>query len=237
MVGRDGVAHHLTRSGGQGRRSPRPPPEPIARKPSPPSRCLPDGRHRTQEDQELGSLGSANWPGPLEPLPDHWMTRSARKPGPGSFPGPRRSGSHGVGQGARPARRLAPGRGSYPCSTGRRPVDRIPRSGRVEIRLGPAWVRYRGTATPETDPPSVVHRPVLIRGRHRARLSRPRVNLPRCRPSSWRPPAAMPTAPMPPRLPLPALRAYVAVPTRPGVCPGSLACAPHEPAVLHRVAQ
>jgi hypothetical protein len=73
---------------------------------------------------------------------------------------------------------------SCPCATGRRLVGRTPRWGRVEIRLGPAWVRYRGTATPETDPPSTFHRPV-VPGRHRARSSRLRVTLPRCRPSPW----------------------------------------------------
>jgi hypothetical protein len=73
---------------------------------------------------------------------------------------------------------------SCPCATGRRLVGRTPRWGRVEIRLGPAWVRYRGTATPETDPPSTFHRPV-IPGRHRARSSRLRGTLPRCRPSPW----------------------------------------------------
>jgi hypothetical protein len=88
-----------------------------------------------------------------------------------------------------------PGRVPCPCATGRHPVGRSPRLGRVEIRLGPAWVRYRESATPETDPPSTFHRPVLIPGRHRARSSRLRVTLPRCRPCPWCPPAAMPTSP------------------------------------------
>ena len=61
---------------------------------------------------------------------------------------------------------------------GRHPVGRIPRLGRVETRLGPAWVRYRHTATPEHDPPSTSRGRVLVPGRHRARLSRPRVTLP-----------------------------------------------------------
>jgi hypothetical protein len=67
---------------------------------------------------------------------------------------------------------------SCPCAPGGRPVGRIPRLGRVEIRLGPAWVRYRRTTTRETDPPSVFHRSVLVPGRHGARLSRPGVTLP-----------------------------------------------------------
>ena len=232
MVGHGDVAHQPARSGDQRRWDPRPLSGPIAQNPPPPSRYPPDGRRRARENQELGSLGLADRPESLGLLRGHWMMRSARKPGPGSFRDPGRPAS-------RPARRPGgPGQGSCPCATGRRPVGRIPRSGRVEIRLGPAWVRYRGTATPETDPPSAVHRPVLIRGRHRARLSRPRVTLPRCRPSSWWPPAAMPTAPMSPaRVPLPGLRSYVAVPTRPGACSGSLACVPHGPAVLHRVAE
>ena len=90
---------------------------------------------------------------------------------------------------------VPPGRWSCPCATGRRPVGPSPRSGQVEMRLGPAWVRYRETATPETDPPSAFHRPVLIPGRHRARSSRLRVTLPRCWPCPWCPPAAMPTSP------------------------------------------
>ena len=48
-----------------------------------------------------------------------------------------------------------------------------PRSGRLELRLGPAWARYRDTATPETDPPSTTHRPALVPGRYRARSSSP----------------------------------------------------------------
>jgi hypothetical protein len=55
-----------------------------------------------------------------------------------------------------------PGRRPYPCATGQRPVDRLPRLGRLELRLGPAWARYRDTATPETDPPSTFHHPVLV---------------------------------------------------------------------------
>jgi hypothetical protein len=130
-------------------------------------------------------------------------------------------------------------RGSCPCATGRRLVGRSPRWGRVEIRLGPAWARYRGTATPETDPPSTFHRPVLVPGRHRARSSRLRVTLPRCRPSPWLPSAAMPTAPISParvRLLLPGLLPCVAgIPARQGSCSGNHPCAPG-PAVLHRVA-
>jgi hypothetical protein len=126
---------------------------------------------------------------------------------------------------------------SCPCATGPRLVGRTPRWGRVEIRLGPAWVRYRGTATPETDPPSTFHRPV-VPGRHRARFSRLRVTLPRCRPSLWYPPAAMPTAPIPParvRLLRGLLLCVVGIPARQGACSGSRPCAPG-PAVLHRVA-
>ena len=236
MVGHGDVAHQPARSGDQRRRDPRPHSATIAQNPPPPSRYLPDGRRRARENQEPGSsLGLGDRPESLGRLRGHWTMRSSRKPGPGSFRDPRRPGSRPAG---RPG---APGRGSCPCATGRRPVGRIPRSGRVEIRLGPAWVRYRGTATPETDPPSAVHRPVLIRGRHRARLSRPRVTLPRCRSSSWWPPAAMPTAPMFParlRLRPPDLRSCAAaIPTRPRACSGTLPCAPHGPAVLHRVAE
>jgi hypothetical protein len=129
--------------------------------------------------------------------------------------------------------------GSCPCATGRRLAGRTPRWGQVEIRLGPAWVRYRGTATPETDPPSTFHRPVLVPGRHRARSSRLRVTLPRCRPSPWSPSAAMPTAPISParvRLPLDGPQPCVAgIPARQGACSGNRPCAPG-PAVLHRVA-
>ena len=135
----------------------------------------------------------------------------------------------------------APGRGSCPCATGRRPVGRLPRLGRVEIRLGPAWVRYRETATPETDPPSTFHRPVLVPGRHRGRSSRLRVTLPRCRPSPRCPPAAMPTAPIYParvRLLLRGLRFSVAgaVQVQPGACSGIRPCVLLGPAVPHRVA-
>ena len=77
---------------------------------------------------------------------------------------------------------LPPGRWSCPRATGLRPVGPSPRLGQLEMRLGPARVRYRETATPETDPPSAFHRPVLILERRRARSSRLRVTLPRCRP-------------------------------------------------------
>jgi hypothetical protein len=112
---------------------------------------------------------------------------------------------------------------SYPCATEPSPVGRRPRLGRVELRLGPAWVRYRGTATPETDPPSTFHRPVLVPGRHRARSSRPRVTLPRCRPSPWCSPAATPTSPtypalVPLRLPDPWTSVAAADRVRPGAC-------------------
>ena len=135
-----------------------------------------------------------------------------------------------------------PGRGSCPCATGQSPVGRCPRSGQVELRLGPAWVRYRESATPETDPPSPFHRPVLVPGRPRARSSRLRVTLPRCRPCLRCPPTALPAAPTSParvrlRLRGPQVGAFAAVPawrgacsrTRPDVLPG--------PAVLHRVAE
>ena len=118
--------------------------------------------------------------------------------------------------------------GSSPCATGRRLVGRIPRWGRLEIRLGPAWVRYRGTATPETDPPSTFHRPVLVSGRHRARSSRLRLALPRCRPAPWCLPAAMPTAPISParvRLLLTGFLPGVAgTPARQGACSGNRPC-------------
>ena len=45
------------------------------------------------------------------------------------------------------------------------------RLGRLEIRLGPARVWYRETATPETDPPSTSHRPVRVPGRPRPPFS------------------------------------------------------------------
>ena len=138
-------------------------------------------------------------------------------------------------------RRRPPGRCSYPCATERRPVGRFPRLGQVELRLGPAWVRYRGTATPETDPPSTFHRPVLIPGRHRARSSRPRVTLLRYRPSPWWLPAAMPTSPtyralVPRSLPDPWFSFVASARVRPGACRGTRQCALHRPAVLHRVA-
>jgi hypothetical protein len=137
--------------------------------------------------------------------------------------------------------RSRPPRWSCPCATEPRPVGRTPRLGRVEIRLGPAWVRYRGTATPETDPPSTFHRPVLIPGRHRARSSRPRVTLPRYRPSPWWLPAAMPTSPtyralVPRSLPDPWFSFVASARVRPGACRGTRQCALHRPAVLHRVA-
>ena len=135
----------------------------------------------------------------------------------------------------------APGRGSYPYATGRRPVGRFPRLGQVELRLGPAWVRYRETATPETGSPSVFHRPVMVPCRHRARFSRLRVMTPRCRPPRRCPPAARPTAPIYParvRLLLPCPRFHVAgaVPVQPTTCSGTRPCALLEPAVPHRVA-
>jgi hypothetical protein len=134
-----------------------------------------------------------------------------------------------------------PGRWSCPCATGRRPVGPSPRSGQVEMRLGPAWVRYRESATPETDPPSAFHRPVLIPGRHRARSCRLRVTLPRCRPCPWCPPAAMPTSPTYPARVRLRLRgpqvAAAAVPARRGACSGIRRGGLPAPAVLHRVAE
>jgi hypothetical protein len=134
-----------------------------------------------------------------------------------------------------------PGRGSYPCATERRPVGRFPRLGRVDLLLGPAWVRYRETATPETGSPSAFHRPVMVPCRHRARSSRLRVMLPRCRPPRRRASTAMPTAPIYParvRLRLRGLRFCVAgaVPVRPAACSGTRPCALLGPAVHHRVA-
>jgi hypothetical protein len=110
-----------------------------------------------------------------------------------------------------------------PCATEPSPVGRHPKLGRLEIQLGRAWVRYRGPATPETDPPSTFHRPALVPGRHRARSSRPRVTLPRCRPSPWCSPAATPTsltypALVPPRPPDPEPSVASAVRVRPGAC-------------------
>jgi hypothetical protein len=136
----------------------------------------------------------------------------------------------------------SPGRRSCPCATERPPVDRPPRWGRVELRLGPAWVRYRESATPETDPPSTFHRPVLIPGRHRARSSRLRVTLPRYRPCPWCPPAATPTSPDTParaRLLAPASRLWFVVQAqaRRGACEEIRPYARLGPAVLHRVAE
>jgi hypothetical protein len=134
-----------------------------------------------------------------------------------------------------------PRRSPCPCSTEPRPVGRLPRSGRVEIRLGPAWVRYRGTATPETDPPSTFHRPVLVPGRHRARASRLRVTYPRCRSCPWCPSATTPTSPTYPARVRPLLLdpwpSVAAVQARPGACSGIPRPALHRPAVLHRVAE
>jgi hypothetical protein len=117
--------------------------------------------------------------------------------------------------------RWLPGPPSCPCATGPRPVGRFPRSGRVEIRLGPAWVRYRGTATPETDPPATFHRPVLIPGRRHARSARLRVNVPRCRPYPRCPPAATPASPNYPARVRPALPCSwfaAGTPMRRGAC-------------------
>jgi hypothetical protein len=138
-------------------------------------------------------------------------------------------------------RSWSPRRGPCPYATGPRPVGRRPRSGRAKMRLGPAW-RYRETATPETDPPSTTHRPVLVPGRPRARPSRLRVMLPRCRPSPWCPSAATPTSPTYParvrlRLPDPQVAAAVAVPARPEACSGIHRAALPGPAVLHRAAE
>jgi hypothetical protein len=136
----------------------------------------------------------------------------------------------------------SPRRRPCPRATEPRPAGRLPRLGRVEIRLGPAWVRYRESAIPETDPPSPFHRPVLVPGRHRARSSRLRVTLPRCRPCPWCSPAATPTSPTYParvRLPRPYPRPSVAVAARvrPRACSGIRPCALPGPAVLHRVAE
>jgi hypothetical protein len=136
----------------------------------------------------------------------------------------------------------APGQASCPCATGRSPVGQTPRLGRVETLLNPARLRYRGTATPETDPPATSHRPVLVSGWHRARPSRLRVTLPRCRPSPWCLPAATPTSPMSPaRVPLvlPGARplAGAVAPVRPTVGSGIRPSALLGPAVLHRVVE
>jgi hypothetical protein len=151
-----------------------------------------------------------------------------------SGPGPADPVAHQAKSGSR-----SPGRWSCPCATGHCPAGQPPRSGRLELRLGPAWVRYRGSAAPQTDPPSTFHRPVLVPGRYRARSSRLRVTLPRYRPSLWRwPSAAMPTSPTCParvRLP-PDPRSYVVVPRRQGACLGNRPFALLGPAVLHRVA-
>jgi hypothetical protein len=133
------------------------------------------------------------------------------------------SGRSGAAMACLPAWRSRPPRwSSCPYATGPSAVGRRPRLGRVEIRLGPAWARYRDTATPETDPPSTFHRPVLVPGRHRARSSRPRVILPRYRPSPWCAPAATPASPTYPalaplRLPAPWSSA-AAVQVRPRAC-------------------
>ena len=121
--------------------------------------------------------GRANWR-PRSPSP----TPGMGLPGPGVNGAGPRGGTVAAPLGT--WRQTGLGRwGSCPYATGRRLVGLIPRWGRGEIRLGPAWVRYRGTASPETDPPSTFHRPVLVPGRHRARSSRLRVTLPRCQPS------------------------------------------------------
>jgi hypothetical protein len=173
----------------------------------------------------------AAWLRCFSPLVRSWSPCHQTKAGSARLPESRARGqapSHGQGGAAtsRPVRSRSrpPRRGPCPCSTGRRRVGRLPRSGRVEIRLGPAWVRYRETATPETDPPSTSHRPVLVAGRHRARSSRLRVSLPRCQPSPWCSPAATPTSPTCParvRLLLTGCRSSAgAARARPEVCSG-----------------
>lgn len=122
-------------------------------------------------------------------------------------------------------------------------MRRLPRSGRVEIRLGPAWVRCRGTATPETDPPSTSHRPALIPRRRRARSSRPRVTLARPLPCRWWAPVAMPAPPDCPaaRVHLPVPRSQpcsvVAAPERRGACRTARPFASSGPAARHAVAE
>jgi hypothetical protein len=167
-----------------------------------------------------------------------WRTRRPRGD---RYPAPHRRACRSLNLAMRLATRrwMSPGRWS--CATGRRPVGPSPRSGQVEMRLGPAWVRYRESATPETDPPSTFHRPVLIPGRHRARPSRLRVTLPRCWSCPWCPPAAMPTSPTYParvrlRLRGPQVAAAV-VPARRGACSGIRRDGLPVPAVLHRVAE
>ena len=122
-------------------------------------------------------------------------------------------------------------------------MRRLPRSGRVEIRLGPAWVRCRGTATPETDPPSTSHRPALIPRRRRARSSRPRVTLARPLPCRWWAPVAMPAPPdcLAARVRLLVPRSgscsVVAAPERRGACRTARPCASSGPAARHEVAE
>jgi hypothetical protein len=138
---------------------------------------------------------------------------------------PARSSHPGSAATAGPAacRSQPPRCSSCPRATEPSPVGRHPKLGRLEIQLGPAWVRYREPATPQTDPPSTFHRPVLVPGRHRARSPRPRVTLPGCRPSPWCSPATPPTSPtypalVPPRLPGPWPSVASAVRGRPGAC-------------------
>jgi hypothetical protein len=237
VPGDAGVSHWLARWGHRPRPRRRRQFEAVIRSlPGIPPNSVPSGAQHGRGHAALWKPGPGR-PSPPERLPASWMARPAG-PELASLPDPPQPRFHGVGRGAHPGWRMGVvARGSCPCATGRRLVGRSPRSGRVEIRLGPAWVRYRGTATPETDPPSVVHRPVLVAGRHRARSPRLRVTLPRYQPCSWWPLAAMPAAPMSPAgLLLLDLQSYVAVPARPGACSGTPACAPLGPAVLHRVA-
>ena len=191
--------------------------------------CQQRRRHRLQEQSVTGyrPLGSGRRRHLAYPRANHSDWRLGREAAPALLIATR---GH-----------WALGRGSCPCATERIPVGRLPRLGRGVIRLGPAWVRYRETATPETDPPSAFHRPVLIPGRHRARSSRLRVTLPRCRPSPRCPSAATPTAPIYParvRLLLRDPQSYVdgAIPVRPAACSGIRPCALLGPAVPHRVA-
>jgi hypothetical protein len=111
------------------------------------------------------------------------------------------------------------------------------------MRLGPAWARCRGTATPETDPLSRSHRPAWIPRRRRARSSRPRVALPRPLPCPW----WAPVATLDPsdclaarvRLPVPCSRpcCLVAAPGRRGACRTAPPSASSGPAARHRVAE